>query len=73
MKAVIYVGAIVLYFAAIFYLLSSALGFSLGVRTGGNMFVEAGPGFERTTNLVLLGLLLCGGLYGFWRINRRSV
>jgi len=73
MKTVLYVGMIILYFAAIFYLLSSALGFSLGLRTGGNMFVEAGFGFERTANLVLLGLLLCGGLYGFWRINRRPV
>lgn len=72
MKAVIYVGAIVIYFAALLYLLLGALGFSLGVRTAGNMFVQEGFGFQRNTNLVLLVLLLCGGFYALWRINRRS-
>ena len=73
MKVVAYVVAVVVYVGALSYLLLGALGFSFGVRIGGNLFAEEGFGFQRTTYLVLLLLLLCGGFYSVWRINRRSV
>jgi hypothetical protein len=73
MKVVVYIIAVVIYIAALLHLLLGALGFGPGLRIGGNLFAEAGFGFQRTTYLVLLLLLLCGGFYSVWRINRRSV
>jgi len=69
----VYFVAVVIYIVALLYLILSALGFSFGVRIGGNIYAEQGFGFQRTTYLVLLVLLLCGGCYSVWRINRRSV
>ncbi len=71
MKVVVYLAAVVIYIAALLYLLLCVLGFSFGLRIGGNIYAEIG--FQRTTNLVLLVLLVCGGLYSVWRINRHSV
>jgi len=72
MKVVVYLIAVVIYIAALSYLLLGALGFGFGLRIGGNVFADEGFGFQRTTYLYLLGLLVCGGLYSVWRINRRS-
>ncbi len=72
MKVVVYVAGTVIYLAVLLYLLMGALGFNLGVRVGGNMFVEEGFSFQRPTNLVLLVLLLGGGVYAAWLMNRRS-
>jgi len=72
MKVVVYIVAVVIYVGAL-YLLLGALGFSFGLRIGGNIYAEQGLGFQRTTYLVLLVLLLGGGFYSVWRINRRSV
>lgn len=71
MKVIGYFAAVVIYIAALLYLLLGALGIGFGVRIAGNMFAEEGLGFQRTTYLVLLLLLLCGGFYSLWRINRR--
>ena len=73
MKIVLYVFAVVIYIGALLYLLLGALGFGFGLRIGGNLYAEEGVAFQRTTSFVLLLLLLCGGLYSVWRINRRSV
>jgi hypothetical protein len=73
MKVVVYLVAVVIYSAGLLYLLLGALGFSFGVRIGGNIYAEEGFGFQRTTYLVLLVLLLCIGFYSVWRMNRRSV
>lgn len=73
MKVVVYAVAVVIYTVALLYLLLGALGFSFGVRIGGNLFADEGFGFQRPTYLVLLFLLACGGFYVVWRINRRSV
>ena len=73
MKVVVYPVAVVIYTLALLYLLLGALGFSFGVRIGGNMFADEGFGFHRTTYLVLLVLLVSGGFYLVWRINRGSV
>ena len=70
MKVIGYLAAVVIYIAAVLYLLMGALGIGFGVRIAGNMFAEEGLGFQRTTYLVLLLLLLCGGFYSLWRINR---
>jgi hypothetical protein len=72
MKVVVYLVAVVIYIGALLYLLLGALGVGFGVRIGGNTFAEAGFGFQRTTYLVLLVLLLFGGFYSVWRINRNS-
>ena len=73
MKVVVYIIGVVIYIAALLYLLLGALGFGLGLRIGGNLYAEEGFGFQRTTYLALLLLLLCGGFYSVWRIKRRSV
>ena len=73
MKGVVYLIAIVIYIAALLYLLLGVLGFSLGFRIGGNLYAEQGFAFQRSTYLVLLVLLVCCGFYSVWRINRRSV
>ena len=72
MKVVVYLVAVFIYIGALFYLLLGALGFGFGLRIGGNIFAEESFGFHRTTYLVLLILLLFGGFYSVWRINRRS-
>jgi hypothetical protein len=72
MKVIGHLVAVVIYIAALLYLLLGALGLRFGLRIAGNFFIEEGFGFERTTYLVLLFLLLCGG-FSVWRINRRSV
>jgi hypothetical protein len=71
MKLVFTLVAVIIYISALFYLLMGTLGF--GLRIGGNIYVEEGFGSLRVTYLVLLILLVCGGLYFFWRIARRSV
>ena len=71
MKVVIYLVVLVLYIAALLYLLLGALGFAFGLRVGGNTFSEVGFGFQRITYLMLLILLLCCGFYSVWRISRR--
>ncbi|MGI9064817.1 MAG: hypothetical protein ACR2HX_00195 [Pyrinomonadaceae bacterium] len=73
MKLVVYLVAVVIYTVVLLFLLLGALGFSFGVRISGNMFADEGFGFHRTTYLVLLVLLVSGGCYVVWRINRRSV
>ena len=73
MKLVVYIVSVAVYIAAVFYLLMGTLGFGLGFRISGNNFAEAGVGFHRTTYLALLLLLLCGGFYVVWRINRRPI
>ena len=73
MKVFVYLVAIVIYIAALSYLLLGAVGFSFGLRIAGNTFVEESFGLQRTTCLLLLGALVCGGFYSVWRINRRSV
>jgi hypothetical protein len=73
MKVVGYFVAIVIYIAIFLYLLLGVLGFQLGVRISGNLFAGEGFAFQRSTYLILLVLLICGGLYFVWRINRRSV
>jgi glucan phosphoethanolaminetransferase (alkaline phosphatase superfamily) len=50
-------------------LLMSALGISMGVRVGGNMFVEETASVG-AIYLVPLILLTCGGLYLVWRNGR---
>ena len=72
MKLIVYVISGVIYVLALLYLLFGALGFTLGVRVGGNMFADEGFGFQKTTYLILLLLLLSGGFYFAWRIKRRS-
>ena len=73
MRVVAFLVAIVIYFAAISYLLLGALGFGFGLRIEGNNFAEESFGCQRSTYLVLLALLVCGGVYSVWRISRRSV
>ena len=73
MKVVGYFVAVVIYIAALLYLLLGVLGFHLGLRIGGNLYAEEGFAFHRSIYLVLLVLLGLGGFYFFWRINRRSV
>ena len=73
MRVVVYLVAVLIYIAALLYLLLGALGFGFGLRIGGNIYAEESFGFQRTTYILLLFLLLCGGLYSVWRINRRSV
>ena len=73
MKVVGYLVAAVIYIAALLYLLLSVLGFHFGVRIGGNLYAEEGFAFQRSTYLVLLLLLVLGGCYSVWRINRHSV
>lgn len=73
MKVVAYLVAVVIYSAVFLYLLLHVLGVTFGVRISGNIFAEEGFGFQRTTYLVLLFLLVCGGFYVVWRINRRTV
>jgi hypothetical protein len=73
MKVFVYLTVIVIYIAAFSYLLLGALGFSFGLRVGGNTFVEEGVGLQRITCLVLLTVLVCVGFYSVWRISRRSV
>ena len=73
MKVVIYLVAVVIYSAALLYLLLSALGVSFGVRIGDNIYAEENSGFQRTSYVVLLILLVCGGFYFVRRVNRRSV
>lgn len=72
MKIVGYVVAVVIYLAALLYVLLGVLGFRLGLRIGGNLYAEEGFAFQRSTYLVLLVLLVWGGFYSVWRINRRS-
>jgi hypothetical protein len=72
MKVFVYLAVIVIYFAALSFLLLGALGFSFGLRVGGNTFIEEGFGLQRITCLVLLGVLVCVGFYSVWQINRRS-
>ena len=72
MKVVVYLVAVVIYIGALLYLLLGALGFGFGLRIGGNIFAEEGFGFQRTTYLALLVLLLFGGFYSVWRIKRNS-
>ena len=74
-KALGYFVGFVVYPAALLYLLLSALGVSFGLRIDGNVFVEQGFGFQRTTHLVLLVVLLGFGFYFFRRrshLNRSS-
>jgi hypothetical protein len=71
MKVVAYFVAVVIYAGALLYLLLGALGFSFGIRIGGNLFADEGLGLQRTTHLVLLVLLLVAGFYSVWRINHR--
>jgi len=73
MRVFVYLVAIVIYVAAFSYLLLGALGFGFGLRIAGNTFADEGPGLQRNTYLVLLGVLACIGFYSVWRINRRSV
>jgi hypothetical protein len=73
MKVVGYFVAGVVYIAVFLYLLLGVLDFHLGVRIGGNLYAEEGFAFQRSTYLVLLVLLVCGGLYSVWRINRRPI
>jgi len=73
MKVFGYLVAVVIYIAALLYLLSGVLGFHLGLRIGGNLYAEEGFAFQRSTYLVLLVLLVWGGFYSVWRINRRSL
>jgi hypothetical protein len=73
MKLVVYIVSVVIYLAAVLYLLLGALGFGFGLRISGNIFAEVFFGFQRSTYLVLLLLLLFGGFYAVWRVNRRSV
>jgi hypothetical protein len=73
MKVVGYFVAIVIYIAIFLYLLLGVFGFHFGVRISGNLFAGEGFAFQRSTYLILLVLLICGGLYFVWRINRRSV
>jgi hypothetical protein len=73
MKVFVTLVAIAVYVAAFSFLLLGALGFSVGLRIAGNTFADEGLGLQRTTYLVLLGVLVCIGLYSIWRINRRSV
>ena len=42
MKVVGYVVAVVIYIAALLYLLLSLLGFHFGLRVGGNLYAEEG-------------------------------
>jgi hypothetical protein len=72
MKVVGYLVAVVIYIAALLYLLLGVLGFHLGFRISGNLYAEEGFAFQRSTYLVLLVLLVWGGFYSVWRINRRS-
>jgi hypothetical protein len=69
MKVFLYIVAIVIYLAAVSYLLLGALGFSFGLRVAGNTFAEEGLRLQRTTYFVLLGALVCIGLYFVWRIK----
>ncbi len=73
MRLVAYIVSVTIYLAAVLYLLLRALGFGFGIRIGGNLFAEVGFGFQRSTYLALLLLLLFGGIYAIWRINRRLV
>ncbi len=73
MRVVVYLVAVVIYAAAFLYLLLHVLGVPFGVRIGDNLFAEEGFGFQRTTYLGLLVLLVCAGFYVVWRINRSSV
>ena len=72
MKVIGYFVAVVIYVGALLYLLLSVLDFRLGVRIGGNLYAEEGFALQRSTYLVLLVLLVLGGFYSAWRINRRS-
>jgi len=72
MKLFVYLVAIVIYLAAFSYLLLGALGFSFGLRVAGNTFADEGLGLQRTTYLILLGALVCMGLYSVWRIRHRT-
>jgi hypothetical protein len=73
MKVIGYFVAALIYLAVLLYLLLGVLGFNLGVRIGGNLYAEEGFAFQQRTYVVLLVLLVCGGVYSVWRINRRSV
>ena len=73
MKVVGYLVAVVIYVAALLYLLLGVLGFHLGFRISGNLYADEGFAFQRSTYLVLLVLLILGGFYSVWRINRRSI
>jgi len=73
MKVVGYVVAVVIYIAALFYLLLGVLGLHIGVRIGGNLYADEDFVFQRSTYLVLFVLLIFAGFYSLWRINRRSV
>jgi len=72
MKVFLYIVAIVIYLAAVSYLLLGALGFSFGLRVAGNTFAEEGLDLQRTTYFVLLGVLVCIGLSFVWRIKHRA-
>ena len=72
MKVVGYVVAVVTYITALLYLLLGVIGFHFGIRISGNLFAEEGFALPKSTCLVLLVLLVCGGFYSVWRINRPS-
>ena len=61
MKVAGYVVAVVIYIATLLYLLLGALGFHFGVRISGSLYAEEGFAFQKSTYLVLLLLLVCGG------------
>lgn len=73
MRAFAYLVATLVYVAALSYLILGTLGFSFGLRINGNIYADLGLGLQRTTYLVLLGVVVCSGLYSAWRFNRRSV
>ncbi len=69
MKLIIALVAAVIYVLAVFYLLIGTLGF--GIRIGSSIYAEESFGILRTTYLILLVLLICGGSYFIWRIFHR--
>jgi hypothetical protein len=73
MRVFIYLAGIGIYLAALTYLVLGTLGFGFGLRISGNTFVDEGFGLQKTSCLLLLGVLVGFGLYCFWRLNRRSV
>jgi hypothetical protein len=70
MKIAVTLILIVVALLGLFLLLMGWLGFGIGVRVSGNLFVDEGLGSVGRVSVILVTLAAGGGLYLLWRDRR---